>query len=149
MKKSMMRWPLIAVCLLLITTFGISCLGLEPSPEEKHTRLEQRVESFLQARIQGDLGAMKNFFQEPQQARLGNTQYKDGQIVAIELAEDGKTAVCKVKNTIMAMGFAFENVPQNLKWVWEKKDWYLLSQEVAKNPFVKKNNEKYQKIEVK
>jgi hypothetical protein len=78
---------------------------------------------------------MRQFFLDPNQARVGNISYLASKIKNITI--NGKEAQVELRNRFQAMGFTFEDVPQKLKWRWENGDWYMVIDSRG-NPFLQK-----------
>ncbi len=116
----------------------ISCSGVTVNTDPK-TRLQERVEGYIQARQAADQIALQGFFLDPYQARIGNIRYLSSEISEITFNDEDKQAQVKLKNSMQAMGFTFKDTPQTINWVWEKGDWYLVVNK-NRNPFSKKNN---------
>jgi len=125
----------ITILLLSMSMLGLaSCRGVKPSqPTEDHLR--SRVEGLLQARNSRDLEKMRKFYINPEEAKIGNIRYLDGQITGIKI--EGKTAEVKVSDTFKAMGFTFKDVKRKQRWIWNGDDWFLDTRK-ADNPFMKK-----------
>ena len=130
--------------LLVVLLFGslLACRGLETRVEDKRVRLEQRLQAFLVARKAADIMEMQKFYKNPGQARVGSVVYKESEIVSTEITEDGQKAVTKLKNTIQAMGFSFDKVPQTLHWSWYEEDWFLVIPANSTHPFAKTDKKK-------
>ena len=116
----------------------ISCRGAVTHDPE--TRLQERTEGFILARQEADQIALQGFYLKPGKARLGNIRYKSSEIVEMSFSDEGKRAQVKLKNTMQAMGFTFNDTPQTINWVWEKGDWYLVVDVNAGNPFATSSN---------
>ena len=110
------------------------CRGLKPSqPTEE--QLRSRIEGLLEARNSRDLEKMKTFYLDPQEAKIGNIHYLEGEITGISI--DGKFAEVTVSNTFKAMGFTFKDVKRKQHWIWNGQDWFLDTRKKT-NPFANK-----------
>ena len=116
----------------------ISCRGA--ATYDPQTRLQERVEGFIQARQNKDQIALQSFYLNPGKARIGNISYQKSEVGEISYSDDGRKAQVKLKNTMQAMGFTFKDTPQMVDWVWQKGDWYLVINPKAGNPFAKKTD---------
>ena len=117
--------------------FGASCRGLAPEPTRE--RLQARVEGFIKARNQRDLEALRGFYENPADARVGNIRYVAGRIDKIELAKDGKKAEVGLVNSFKVMGFNFKDVKLKTHWQWNGKDWFIVVPEQS-TPFGTQNH---------
>lgn len=135
----MVQYRKIAVSLLISLLIGglFACSGVETRVEDKNVRLQQRLEGYLAVRKAADIIEMQKYFRNPGQARVGSVVYKDSDIISLEMTEEGQKAETKLKNTIQAMGFTFDKVPQTLYWIWYEKDWYLVIPVNSTHPFGK------------
>ena len=123
------------VLLIVMASCLGACGGLGITEVDKQLRLKQRSEGFIESRAQGDNIAMQQYYRNPGMARVGNILYRSTKIVQLTITEDGKKAETKLENSIMVMGFTFDNAPQTLKWEWHENDWYLVTTKLPANPF--------------
>ena len=125
---------IVLITILLIAGLGLSaCRGV--SPKSNENRLRERVQGYILARQKSDLAKLQSYFINPGAARMGNIKYIKSEIVAINMDENSTLAEVKLKNNIQAMGFTFKDIPQLMKWSWEKGDWYIKSAANKSNPF--------------
>ncbi len=126
-------------CFAMLLLFQlVGCNGLGVNPVDKNVLLQQRLESYIEARIKSDLVQLSKLYLEPRSAKFGNIVIKESRIVSIEIADNGLTAMTKIENKINAMGFTFNKVPLVLNWVWENHNWYIKPAQSAKTQFMKK-----------
>ena len=123
------------VLLVVMVSLLGACAGLNPTVVDKQLRLKQRSEGFIESRAQGDNIAMQQYYRNPGMARGGNIRYRSTKIVQLTITEEGEKAETKLENSIMVMGFTFDNAPQTLKWEWHENDWYLVIAKLPANPF--------------
>jgi hypothetical protein len=123
----------LTVLLLSLLILGLgACRGVKPSqPTEEYLR--NRVEGLLEARDSRNLKKMKEFYLDPEEAKIGNIRYLKGEITNIII--DGESAEVKVSDTFKAMGFTFRDVKRKQYWIWNGKDWFLDTRKKKKNPF--------------
>ncbi len=122
--------PLLLFCLS-------ACIGLGISPADKEFRLKERCAGFIAARVQGDLSALRQFYREPNAAKLGQVMYKATEIVSLNVADDGLSASTVLESEVMAMAFSFKGLKETLNWVWQEKNWYIVTAKTS-NPFSSK-----------
>lgn len=122
---------------LLLFQFA-GCNGLGVGQVDKNALLQQRVETYMEARKKSDLSLLRKLYLDPGKVKLGNIVVKESSIVSIEIEDDGLTAKTKIENKIQAMGFTFNKVPLLLNWVWENDNWYIKPSQSASTPFTKK-----------
>ena len=124
----------VLITILLIAGLSMSaCRGVAPKSNE--SRLRERVQGYILARQKSDLAKLQSYFINPGAARMGNIKYIKSEIVAINMDENSTLAEVKLKNNIQAMGFTFKDIPQLMKWSWEKGDWRIQSAANKSNPF--------------
>ncbi len=134
------------VFMIMLTSLA-ACVGMEPSVADKQLLLRQRCEGYIKARNNSDVGAMQQYYKNPGSARLGNIIYKSSEIIDLSVSEDGSQATAKLKNSIMAMGFTFDDAPQTLSWEWHNNNWFLVVKAPPANPFM--NSKPKSKIKTK
>ena len=123
---------LLAVCVLS------ACAGLGISSADKELRLKERCAGFIAARAQGDLSGLRQFYREPNAVTLGQVMYKATEIISLKVTDDGLSASTRLESEIMAMGFSFQGLKENLNWVWQEKDWYIVTAKAPAIPFSSK-----------
>ena len=130
------RWIIIflaVVCLLP------ACAGLGISPADKELRLKERCTGFIAARAQGgNLSALRQYYREPDAAKLGQVMYRATEIISLEVTDDGLGAVTRLESEIVAMGFSFKGLKETLNWVWQEKDWFIVKAKIPAIPFSSK-----------
>ncbi len=129
------RCTVMAVVLALLIC---GCQGRQTVKIDRKMLLEQRVAGFINDRQARDREALRQYFSSPDEAQIGNINYKNSVIENITFSADENEAEVKLSNDLQAMGFSFKKVPQILKWRWEKENWYLQKQGKNNNPFTHK-----------
>ena len=117
-----------------------ACSGKGGSTVDKNRRLNQRLESYITARKNSNLGKLQQLYLKPEQARIGKIIVKECKIVAVVIKDDNLHAETKIENKIQAMGFTFAKVPMTINWIWSNDDWYVEPSVSSGNPFVKKES---------
>jgi len=139
MEMKMYQKQVASICSLLLALLLFSaCNGLGGKPADKNVLLEQRLNSYIEARKKNDLGKLRQLYLEPENVKKGNIVVIESTIVAISIADSGLQADTKIENKIQAMGFTFNKVPLLLKWSWKNDNWYIKPSQSAANPFLKK-----------
>jgi len=117
----------------------VACRGAVET-HDPETRLQERIDGYIQARQNADLIALQSFYLNPGKARIGNIKYLSSEISEISLSKEGKKAQVKLKNSMQVMGFTFKETPQNINFTWERGDWYLLLDNKPSTPFADATN---------
>jgi len=135
------RYALYILMSIFILTMFTACGGMGGDVTvDKNVRLSQRLQSYIAARKQANLGQLQQLHLKPEQARLGSIIVKDCKIASVVISDDSLHAVTKLENKIQAMGFSFEKVPTTINWIWSNNDWYIAPSANSGNPFARKKS---------
>ncbi len=105
---------------------------------DRETLLEQRLESYIEAREHNDAGQLMTLYLKPERARIGNVVVSECGVLTITIAADKLSAETKLTNKIQVMGFTFDKLPTTLNWVWSKGNWFIIVKESDVHPFTGK-----------
>ena len=133
-KKMTILLPGFIVVLLLSGCAG----SARVSGGDRETLLKQRLESYIEARQQNDVGRLMTLYLNPEKVGIGKVVVKECKVTAITIAADGLSAETKLTNKIQAMGFTFDKLITTLNWVWSKGNWYIIIKKRDVNPFTGK-----------
>ncbi len=112
-----------------------ACAGFGVSKADKELRLRERCDGFIAARIKHDKPALKQFYRDPDAAKLGQVMYKSTEIVSLKVADDGLRAATGLESEVMAMTFSFKGLKETINWVWQDKEWFIVPAEASPGPF--------------
>jgi hypothetical protein len=128
-------------CLMLILSAG--CAALSPITTKQET-LEERVNNYMQAQIDGKWDRAYTFFDSSSRERIAresyvhrprNLSFKGFRIEEITTPPSGDEATVKVRIDISIMGYDFKGGPQTQRWVKERGEWFFSEPASRKNPF--------------
>lgn len=131
-----------ACCLIVILSAG--CAALSPLTTKQET-LEERVNQYMQAQIDGKWDLAYSFFDASSREKITRESYvnrpkklsyTEFAIEEITVLPSGDQAEVKVKIDLSFIGYNFKGAPQTQNWVKEKGAWFVNSQSQSrKTPF--------------
>jgi hypothetical protein len=120
-----------ACCLMLILLAGCTALS---SATVKQETLEERVNHYMQAQMDGKWDRAYSFFDSSSRERETRESYvnrtrklsnRGFSVVEIKMLPSGDQATVKVKTDVQYMGYKFEGVSQTQNWVREGGEWFV------------------------
>jgi hypothetical protein len=120
-------------CLMLILSAG--CAALSPVTTKQET-LDERVNHYMQARLDGKWSHVYTFFDSSSRETLSRESFMNRTrkmsftgftIAETTMLPSGDQATVKVKIDISHMGFEFKGVSEMQNWVKERGEWFVKS----------------------
>jgi hypothetical protein len=138
--KSTGKTLLAAVSCLTVIVFA-GCAAVSPLSAKQET-LEERVNQYMQAQIDGKRDLAYSFFDASSRGKIPRESYVNQprklsytgfSIEEITVLPSGDKAEVKVKIDLLFMGYNFKGAPQTQEWVKEKGAWFVNFQAQSQN----------------
>jgi hypothetical protein len=120
-----------ACCLIVVLLAGCAALS---SLNTKQETLEERVNNFMQAQIDGKWDQAYSFFHSSYREKVSKEKYvnqtrklsyKKFTIEEISVLPPGNEATVKVRIDLSFMGLVFPRAPQKQDWAKENGGWFI------------------------
>lgn len=143
MKSAGKTFLINALCSVTVILFA-GCAGLS-QPSTKEETLEERVNHYMQAKIDGKRALAYSFFAASSRetitrdnyvSRPRKLNYTGFSVEEITVLPSGDQAVVEVKLDLLFMGYNFKGAPQTQEWVKENGTWFVnFPAQPEKTPF--------------
>ena len=135
--KSVVKTQLAAVCCcMILILLAAGCAALSSTTVKQET-LEKRVQSYMQAYINGNWDQAYSFLNASSREKISKDKYiqqhdrklsyKKFEIEGVNMLPSGDQATVRVRIDLSFMGYVFPRAPQTQEWVKENGGWFIKS----------------------